>query len=679
MIVARVLLVGFDDACAARVRRRLAAVSVQVVARAGHDEIDVRALSDRSPVVIDLTAGDAAALGLVRTIRSKPELTDLPIICCLSRSERGDLPARLVDDLGVRVLLYQPIEPEELAQQAASLLGVALPPLVEDAGQRPVAATIVSLWDQLKGPIVERTAIFDEVSAALRADRLGGELRRSARAEAHKLTGTVGTVGFFKAAQLARQLDDLLRPGAPLGRADAAAIEGLTVDLRLELEQVPVQADGGRPASDGRPLLLIVDDDLELVRRVSAEAARSGMRVATATELPEARAAIARACPDLVLLDLTFPDETEDGLALLSELSDRTPPVPVLVLTARDGLADRVDVARRGGRGFLQKPVPVTPVVEAIINLLTWLRASEAKVLAVDDDPEILDLLRALVEPQRIRLTTLADPLRFWDVLEDASPDLLVLDVDMPHLSGIELCRVVRNDPRWGGLPILFLTARTDAETVQRLFAAGADDYVSKPIIGTELVTRFRNRLERTQLLRAMSETDPLTGVANRRKATQSIDQLLRLANRHRQPFSLALIDLDRFKQINDRHGHATGDTVLRRLGELLLRRFRGDDVVARWGGEEFLVGMYGMTRSDGVIRLQEALDQFGEEEFPAPSSARFSVTFSAGVAEYPVDGADLTALYQAADRAMYRAKQAGRDRVLPAGRYPDQEHGEPA
>ena len=299
-------------------------------------------------------------------------------------------------------------------------------------------------------------------------------------------------------------------------------------------------------------------------------------------------------------------------------------------------------------------------------------------MLAVDDDPTVLATLRALLEPRRIHLTTLADPLRFWEVLEETSPDLLVLDVEMPHLSGIELCRVVRNDARWGGLPTLFLTVRTDAETIQRLFAAGADDYVSKPIVGAELVTRILNRLERTELLRAMSETDPLTGVANRRKATEGLGQFLRLAKRHRQPLSVALIDLDVFKQVNDRHGHAVGDVVLRRLGELLLRSFRGDDVVSRWGGEEFLVGMYGMTRDDGVARLVEVLDTFSREQFTGRRGARFAVTFSAGVAEFPGDGTDVAALYQAADRAMYRAKAAGRNRVMSAG-WSDQQQREPA
>jgi diguanylate cyclase (GGDEF)-like protein len=285
-------------------------------------------------------------------------------------------------------------------------------------------------------------------------------------------------------------------------------------------------------------------------------------------------------------------------------------------------------------------------------------------VLALDDDPTVLAILRATLDPAKIRLTTLSDPLRLWETLEESTPDLLMLDVDMPHLSGIELCRVVHSDPRWVGLPILFLTAHDDAATIQALFEAGADDYVRKPIVGAELTTRIANRLERTRLLRQIAETDPLTGLSNRRKATQSLVHLARLAGRHGEPLSIAMLDVDHFKQVNDHHGHAMGDAVLRRIGELLLRSFRGDDVVARWGGEEFLIGMYGMMRSDGVRRMQDVLERVQAESFVNDKGERFGISFSAGVSEYLVDGLDLQDLIRAADEQLYRAKSAGRSRV---------------
>jgi diguanylate cyclase (GGDEF)-like protein len=360
-------------------------------------------------------------------------------------------------------------------------------------------------------------------------------------------------------------------------------------------------------------------------------------------------------------------DGGDSGLALLAELTSGPAPIPVLVLTVRDGLSDRVVAARLGANGFLSKSLSSSQVLDAAAELLSRLTADRPHLLALDDDPQILAILRATLDDKKLRLTTIGDPLRLWEALEANPPDLLVLDVDMPHLSGIELCRVVHSDPRWVGLPILFLTAHDDPETIQALFEAGADDYVRKPIVGAELTTRIANRLERTRLLRQIAETDPLTGLSNRRKATQSLVHLTRLASRHGEPLSIGMLDVDHFKQVNDRHGHAMGDAVLRRLGELLVRSFRGDDVVSRWGGEEFLVGMYGMTRADGVRRIMDILDRVQAETFVNDQGERFGVSFSAGVSELILDGLDLQDLCRAADQQLYRAKNAGRARVCSA------------
>jgi diguanylate cyclase (GGDEF)-like protein len=252
-------------------------------------------------------------------------------------------------------------------------------------------------------------------------------------------------------------------------------------------------------------------------------------------------------------------------------------------------------------------------------------------------------------------------------VLQEVAPELLIIDVDMPGINGIELCRTVRNDPRWNRLAVIFATSHTDADTIERIFNAGADDYVPKPIVGPELINRVANRLERIRLYRVQAETDYLTGLDNRQKATDGLAQLVALANRYGEPVSIAMLDIDRLKHINDRYGHPVGDSVLRRLGEHLRRAFRGTDVVGRWGGEEFILGMYGMARDNGVKRLAGVLEQFSTEQFKAGGTT-LRTSFSAGVAEYPTDGADVVTVSRAADEALYRAKADGRARVFATG-----------
>ncbi|BAS10557.1 protein RcaC [Arthrobacter sp. Hiyo4] len=250
-------------------------------------------------------------------------------------------------------------------------------------------------------------------------------------------------------------------------------------------------------------------------------------------------------------------------------------------------------------------------------------------MLAVDDDPAILSAVDAVLSAEGLRTVGLGDPLRFWEVLEEVQPDLVVLDLDMPGIRGDELCRVLRSDAAWAGLPVLFLTGRSDPESVAKIFDVGADDFVAKPFSGPELVARIRNRLERNRLLREIMETDSLTGLSNRRHSESELQRMLAQAERHGQPLSLVLLDLDRFKDVNDSHGHTTGDAVLRRFGRLLRESAHSDTVAARWGGEEFLLGMFGMARDDAVDQVASVLELLGRETFMT-RTARPSLSASA-------------------------------------------------
>jgi diguanylate cyclase (GGDEF)-like protein len=527
---------------------------------------------------------------------------------------------------------------------------------------------LLAIWESHRPNTLERVSLIERAAAALIAGELDEQLRSEAQRSAHMLTGSVGTFGFARASEAARELE--LKLANPV-RANVPSISALIVTVRSELERETALPKGrlpSEPAHDRLRVLLILDDP-GLCERIAAEAAARGIDCETAASTQKARELYRDRPPTIVLLDLTLPGEgAMDAYELLSELTSATPSIPVLVLTGSEAFTDRVEAARRGGRAFLPKSLLPAEALDAAQLLLARERLEATRVLVVDDDPTILETMRAILEPHDLEVLTLADPLRFWEKLEEALPELLILDVDMPGVNGPELCRVVRNDPRWSHIGVIFVTAKTDAATIEEVFRAGADDYLTKPIVGSELITRVSNRLDRIRLYRARAETDNLTGLANRAKAGEGLTQLVSLADRFSQVMSLAMLDLDRFKLVNDDHGHAAGDSVLRRLAEHLRRDFRGDDVVGRWGGEEFIVGMYGMTREDGVRRLTDTLERFGEERFTGSPGA-FRASFSAGIAEYPLDGRDLGAIAQAADEALYRAKAAGRARVLAADR----------
>lgn len=536
----------------------------------------------------------------------------------------------------------------------------------------PTRLSLNDVWNQRKHLVLERVDVLEGAIADLIEGNLDPDTRRAAEREAHKLAGSSGIFGFMKASEAAHEIELALTPHRDIPPTEVLSLSDLVTKVRAELEQ-PLD---GHPEQAEEPLrdetrsahLLIVDDDDEIVERLVSEAAAQGMTVETAAGPDTALELVKESRFDVVLLDLVFPESDVDGVSFLQDFVDLQPHATVLVLTVTDAFADRVAVARLGGRGFLSKTMAPSKIIEAAVEAIEGSRHAGTKVLMVDDDPTVLDAMQSLLEAQGIKGIKVQDPRDFWEVLEKSMPDLLMLDIDMPDISGIELCRVVRNDPRWKHLPVLFLTAHREPAAVNAIFMAGADDYVIKPVLGKELLARIGNRLERIQLLKQLAETDPLTGVWNRRRAMEGFAQLIRLADRYEQPFCLITLDLDHFKHVNDTYGHAQGDGVLQRLGQLMKHKFRGEDIVARWGGEEFVVGTYGLSARDGLERMNLFLEEFGADPFTGPTGEIFKVTFSAGLAQYPEDGTDVAALYRAADAALYRAKKAGRAQVVRVG-----------
>ncbi len=549
---------------------------------------------------------------------------------------------------------------------------------MSDPTEQQTLALVNSVWHQFKGRVSEQIGVLEQAVNALEQQSLNLQLRHQAKQEAHTLAGSLGMFGLPEGTELARKIEQILQTEQPFNQTEATDLRQWVQALRAEVQaQSPQTTDVENP--DHRPLLLIVDADRAIADQLASAATTWGMRAQIATTLNQARNQLCHEPPSVVVLDPDISALPTDSLNLLVDLSKQVPPVPVVVYTEHDQLTDRLEFAHLGGRTFLPKSASVVQVIEAVNLVLQQVEQTKARVLVVDDDPSILAGLRSLLEPWGLSVTTLADPKQFWPTLEDCSPDLLILDVEMPHLSGIDLCQIVRNDSHWSSLPILFLTFHSDATIVSQVFAAGADDFVSKPIVGPELVTRIINRLERIQLLRNLAETDPLTKLANRQKSTQDLEKLMNLAKRQKQAFCLAILDLDRFKQVNDRYGHATGDDILRQVGHLLRQFFRTEDVVARWGGEEFVVGMYDTHKQDGKQRLIHLLELLRQKPFtvlPDPNQPMqpeypFYLTFSAGISQFPADGANLHELYQAADRALYQAKAAGRDRIFSAASAP--------
>lgn len=356
-----------------------------------------------------------------------------------------------------------------------------------------------NVWTKSKKKLNSLLIPIEEATTFLLQDRFDDELFSTAYQNAHKLKGSLGMFGFKHGSYLAGEIENLLLAKDALVKNQKLYMSELVITLRQELQLAMTKESPSFCSVDKRALILIIERDGFLVQELSKVVANSGMIFQTATNLKFAKKLISQQIPNAVILEIT-DDNNAEGLKLLAELNCHTPTIPVLVLTTKDDLPYRVQIARLGGRAFLQKPTNTALVLETIKNLLQPKSKANNRVLIVDDDSQVLDVLANYLRQEDFEVATLDNPLIFWETLEEINPNVLVIDVEMPSMSGIELCKIVRNDPRISNLLIIFITAHTDAETMQRVFAAGADDYLRKPIIPSELVTRISNRLQRIPL-----------------------------------------------------------------------------------------------------------------------------------------------------------------------------------
>lgn len=365
--------------------------------------------------------------------------------------------------------------------------------------QAKVIESVSNIWEQNKESFSSSLVLFEQVIAAAMTNTLDRVLQERVKLEAHKLAGALGSFGFNQGSTLAREIEQLLEASA-IAQTEATQLEQLVKLLQQELEKPP-NANLATPVfEDQSALILIIDDDVPLIEEIRRLAASNDLRLEVTNSLTAGREAIAQNPPDAILLNLNFSNTTENGLTLLAELALSKSTIPVLVLTMRGSLVDRVEVARLGGRAFLHKPISPEQVIKAVTQILNQTSVSEARVLIVDDDPQMLATLSTLLQPWGLDVTTIQDPENFWEVLTTTAPDLLILDASMPTFSGIDLCQVVRQDPHWGDLPIVVLISDINVDTIREVFSSGADDYVSKPIVEPELITRIISRLKRVQL-----------------------------------------------------------------------------------------------------------------------------------------------------------------------------------
>lgn len=449
--------------------------------------------------------------------------------------------------------------------------------------------------------------------------------------------------------------------------------------------------------------VLVVDDIEANVKLLEARLSAEYFEILTAYSGPEALEICEKERVDIILLDVMMPGM--DGFEVCQRLKTdaHTQHIPVIMVTALDGPADRIKGLEVGADDFLTKPVDDIALVTRVKNLTRLkmltdemsMRADtgmqlglneknipifskevwQGNILIVEDQPRAADrMMRTLTGKHNIHIEP--NPQEALFKLADQDFDLVIVSLDLDGVDGLRLCSQVRSLERTRNLPVLIIVNPDEKSRLMRGLDMGVNDYMVRPICPNEMMARVNTQIRRkkyTDYLRNCLETrvelaitDALTGLHNRHYLESHLKTLFEGAKTSGKPLSVLMTDIDFFKSVNDSYGHDAGDQVLKEFARRIRTNIRGVDLACRIGGEEFVIVMPDTCLTECYrvaerLRKSIEMDSFSVPQLDQP----LHITTSIGICGMDDEIGSLEAMLKRADKALYAAKRDGRNRVV--------------
>lgn len=508
------------------------------------------------------------------------------------------------------------------------------------------------------------------------------DLGHDLASKAHTIAGSAASFGFANVSSIARVLEKdfkaILEAGTGPDETLKAAINSSISALKKaclipDREGIPAPdapayvTHGDTPSTvQDKKVIFLVDDDTDLLRNLSLQISHFGYDVRSFTGPSEMQKELENTTPLVIIMDIAFPEGELAGVEMAAEVQKgRDIHLPVIFISTHDDFNTRLRAARVGGEAYFEKPVTISSLIDKLDVLTTKIIIPPYRILIVDDDAELAAHFSLLLQHAGMITEVVTDPLLVMSHLSSFNPDLILMDMYMPECNGLELAKVIRQIDAYLSIPIVFLSAETNIDKQMTAMSMGGDDFLTKPIQSEHLISSVTIRAERMRIIRSLMDRDSLTGLLNHTKTKDQLDIAVERTRRQGGTLSFAMIDIDKFKAVNDTYGHPTGDRVIISLSRLLQQRLRKTDIVGRYGGEEFAVVLVDTDLESAMKVLDGIRDSFSQIRHLSDNK-EFSTTFSCGIASFPKYN-DATDLNNAADRALYAAKHQGRNRVVPA------------
>ena len=500
-------------------------------------------------------------------------------------------------------------------------------------------------------------------------------LLRDLQRQFHWLAGSGSIYGFPQITKLGTHgeefCEQLLRNNRGLTRSDWDKCKALLDALRITFtsdddpQKQTIEKPLPKSEHDGIEVMF-VDSEQNHFLFLAKLLEEQGMILRHMKTAVSALESCSQKMPKAVLIALPLADASGYELVERIRILPQGQDTVIFFVGAKSGFLDKVQAIHCGADGFFQMPVDWESVEKRLKYLLDRGKAQNFRVLSVEDDPDQAYFIRAVLESAGYQVHHIPDPMQFEEALLSFNPDLVLLDILLPGMTGYELARYLRQDERWATMPILFLTTQNQLEAHIESARAGADDHLVKPIAPALLLSAVASRLERARFLKNLLHRDGLTKLLTHTAFMEQAQSVVAQCKRNQHRLAaLMLIDLDRFKAINEKYGYAAGDKVLISLSAVLRQRLRSSDVLGRFGGEEVAIIVEDLEEYDAVNLAQRLLHDFATLAQRAPDGTEFHMTFSAGVAMLDPKVMDVERWRKHAEQALRAAKNNGRNCVM--------------
>ncbi|ROQ20696.1 response regulator receiver modulated diguanylate cyclase [Marinimicrobium koreense] len=489
----------------------------------------------------------------------------------------------------------------------------------------------------------------------------------------HRLAGSAGTFGFpqlgYQARALERRLADHLE-------GKESQTSGLSTTHWAELLQKALRADERRESAlglesqstsdtDGQRHVWLLERDVMLAEYVGQQLQSFGF------EVKHLRDTAALNQCDTTSTDLLIVDHRASTVEDSETVgSDYWKPLlaafhcPIIFTGSEDTFHARLQAVRSGARGYFAKPLDVPQLAAYAARLLKMKDGEPERVLIIEDDATLAKYCQHILEQAGMKVSCLSEPEKLLQVVSEFDPELILMDLSLPHVSGVELVAVLSQFERWAHLPIVYLSAESSPQKRTEALMTGGDAFLEKPVDPKLLISLSQSRVRRVRELKHAMTRDGLTGLMTHASIKEALEAEWQSSKRTAKAFSVVMLDIDHFKAVNDRYGHAVGNLVISAVGTFLRQHFRATDRLGRYGGEEFALILPGCIAEKAVQLVDELREAFAAIRFFG-NNKQFYCTLSAGVADsHQFPNAVPDTLIEKADQALYEAKHSGRNQV---------------